>query len=284
MSENTIVVTGASTGIGYAIAERFAKGGWKVFGSVRKAEDGERLRSALGVVPLHFDVTDAGAIAAGAAEVAAALGGKTLGGLVNNAGLVVSGPMLYLSLDEMLYQQEVNVLGPLRVTQAFAPLLGTDRSRQGGPGRISQISSVAGQAGFPFMGAYCASKHALEGMSESLRRELLLFGIEVSIVAPGAIVTPIWDKGEQADMAQYSSTPYGSVLPKFREEMLKMGKRGLPASRVADAVWHAMTARKPKLRYEVIPNKFREYTLPRLLPKRMVDGFFGRMMGFAKQR
>ena len=282
MSENAIVVTGASTGIGYAIAERFRKNGWQVFGSVRKPADGERLQRDLGVTPLHFDVTDGDAIQAAAREVAAALGNRTLAGLVNNAGLVVSGPMLYLPPDQMLYQQEVNLLGPLRVTQAFAPLLGADQTRQGAPGRISQISSVAGQAGFPFMGAYCASKHALEGMSESLRRELLLFGIDVSIVAPGAIVTPIWDKGEQADLAPYAATPYGPVLTKFRDEMLKMAKRGLPASRVADAVWHAMTAKKPKLRYEVIPNKFREYTLPRLLPKRMVDRFFGKMIGFPK--
>ncbi|GAA3752538.1 SDR family oxidoreductase [Terriglobus aquaticus] len=283
MDGRTIVITGASTGIGYSIAERFAKAGWQVFGSVRKAADGDRLQRELGVTPLHFDVTDGPAIAAAAAEVAAALGNRTLDGLINNAGLVVSGPMLYLKPEEMLYQQEVNVLGPMRVTQAFAPLLGVDRTRQGRPGRISQISSVAGSNGFPFMGAYCASKHALNGMSESLRRELLMFGIEVSIVAPGAIVTPIWDKGEQQDMEQYRNTPYGAGLPRFREEMLKMGRRGLPASRVTDAVWHAMTASKPKLRYEVIPNKFREYTLPRLLPKRMVDRFFGKMLGPAAQ-
>lgn len=279
MSGRTIVITGASTGIGYAIAERFAKGGWQVFGSVRKPADGERLRQALGITPLHFDVTDGPAIAAAAEQVNAAIRNAKLGGLVNNAGLVVSGPMLYLAPEQMLYQQEVNVLGPMRVTQAFAPMLGVNTARRGEPGRIAQISSVAGSSGFPFMGAYCASKHALNGMSESLRRELLMFGIEVSIVAPGAIVTPIWDKGEQADMDPYRNTPYCAALPKFRDEMLKMGRRGLPASRVADAVWHAMTAKSPKLRYEVIPNKFREYTLPRLLPRRMVDRFFGKMIG-----
>ena len=279
MSDRAIVVTGASTGIGYAIAERFARGGWQVFGSVRKAEDGERLRDALGVTPLRFDVTDGAAVRAAADEVAARLGGRTLGGLVNNAGLVVAGPLLYLPLDTLRMQMEVNFTGPFVVQQAFAPLLGVDRSRNGAPGRIAQISSVSGSVGFPMLGAYCASKHALNGMSESLRRELLPFGIEVSVVAPGAIVTPIWGKGDLSELGQYRDTPYGPSLAKFAEVTEKMGRGGLPASRVADAVWHAMTARKPKLRYEVIPKRFREWTLPKFLPKRVVDRFVGKMLG-----
>ncbi|WP_419805104.1 SDR family oxidoreductase [Terriglobus sp.] len=283
MSKNTIVITGASTGIGYAIAERFAKGGWQVFGSVRKAADGERLQRELGVTPLEFDVTDAGAIASAAEKVSAALNGQTLSGLINNAGLSVAGPLLYMPLKTLQLQMDVNFTGPVQVQQAFAPLLGADRSRQGRPGRIAQISSVAGEAGFPFMGAYSASKHALEGMSESLRRELLLFGIEVSIIAPGAIVTPIWGKGETSDLEQYRDTPYAGALRKFEEGLADMGKRGLPASRVADATWHAMTARKPKLRYEVIPRKFREWTLPNLMPTRMMDRYFAKMFGFPKK-
>ncbi len=281
MSGNTIVVTGASTGIGYAIAQRFVNSGWQVFGSVRKAEDGERLQRELGVTPLQFDVTDAGAIAAAAEQVSAALGGRTLNGLVNNAGLSVAGPLLYMPEKTLRLQMDVNFMGPVHVQQAFAPLLGADRSRQGRPGRIAQISSVAGESGFPFMGAYSASKHALEGMSESLRRELLLFGIEVSVIAPGAIVTPIWGKGETSDLDQYRDTPYAEALGKFEQGLADMGKRGLPASRVADATWNAMTARKPKLRYQVIPRKFREWTLPNLMPKRMVDRYLAKMFGFA---
>lgn len=279
MGEKTIVVTGASTGIGYAIAERFAKSRWTVFGSVRKPEDGRRLRDELGVKALQFDVTDRAAIAAAAEEVSAALNGRTLGGLVNNAGLSLVGPLLDMPIETFRLQMEVNLTGPVQVQQAFAPLLGTDRAREGQPGRIAQISSVSGSMGFPFLGAYCASKHALEGMSESLRRELLQFGIEVSIVAPGAIVTPIWEKGGLSDVSQYANTPFGSAMKRFEEEMGKAGQAGLPASRVADAVWHAMTARRPKLRYEVIPRKFREYTLPRLLPKRTADRFIAKMLG-----
>ena len=283
MSGRAIVVTGASTGIGYAVAERFAKGGWTVFGSVRKAEDGARLRDELGVTPLLLDVTEGGAIAAAAEQVSAALGGQTLGGLVNNAGMSVAGPMAYMPPDTFRLQMEVNLTGPFLLTQAFLPLLGMDRSRTGGPGRIAQMSSVSGSIGFPMLGAYCASKHALNGMSESLRRELLPFGIEVSVIAPGAIITPIWSKGGLSDISQYGATPYAASLSKFADMMEQAGRGGLPVSRVADAVWHAMTASKPKLRYEVIPRRFREWTLPKLLPKRVVDRFLGKMMGMERR-
>lgn len=279
MGEKAIVVTGASTGIGYAVAERFAKSGWQVFGSVRKAEDGERLRQELNVTPLHFDVADGDAIRAAAEQVSAALGGRKLAGLVNNAGMSVAGPLAYMPLETFRLQMETNLVGPFQVTQAFAPLLGMDRSRSGEPGRIAQMSSVAGSNGFPMLGAYCASKHGLNGMSESLRRELLPFGIEVSVIAPGAIVTPIWGKGGLSDISQYQDTPYGPSMKKFEEVMEKSGRSGLPVSRVADAVWHAMTSSKPRLRYEVIPRRFREWTLPKLLPKRVVDKFIGKMMG-----
>ena len=282
MSEQqSIVITGASTGIGLAIAERFVREGWRVFGSVRKAADAERLRAS-GIVPLIFDVTDAGAIDRAAAEVAAALGNRTLQGLVNNAGMAVGGPLLHVPMDELRHQMEVNLIGPARVTQAFAPLLGADTARVGGPGRIVQMSSVAGSSGFPFMGPYVASKHALEGMSESLRRELAIFGIGVSIVAPGAIVTPIWDKAERTDLSRYDATPFAPALAKFRTMFLQAGERGLPASRVADATWHAITVRRPKLRYFVIPRKLLEWTLPQLLPGRWMDALLAKALGLRR--
>ncbi len=278
--QNSIVVTGASTGIGLAIAELFIQRGWCVFGSVRKQPDADRL-TAVGIVPLVFDVTDAEGIARAAAQVAEAIGNNTLQGLVNNAGLAIGGPMLNLPIDKLRYQMEVNVMGPAIVTQAFAPLLGADRSRTGKPGRIVQMSSVAGTTAMPFLGPYAASKHALEGMSEALRRELVLFGIHVSVIAPGAIITPIWQKTEVSALDQYSSTPFAPALQKFQEVFLKAGQKGLPASRVADATWLAITASRPKLKYFVIPRRFREWTLPRLLPMRMVDGFIAKMLGMS---
>ncbi len=282
-SSQTIVITGASTGIGYAIAKYFRERKWQVFGSVRKPEDGDRLQSELGVTPLLFDVTDDAAIKDAAVQVGDALGGRTLAGLVNNAGIALGGPMIYLPIDKLRFQMEVNLIGPALVTQAFAPLLGADRTRKGLPGRIVQMSSVAGKSGLPFMGPYVASKHALEGMSECLRRELMVFGIDVMVIGPGAVVTPIWDKAEMSGLEQYDSTVYGPMLKKFTAEFKRRGALGLPAERVAQDAWHAITAKKPKLRYAPVPNKFRDWTLPKFIPGRVLDRLLAKAFGLQRQ-
>jgi NAD(P)-dependent dehydrogenase (short-subunit alcohol dehydrogenase family) len=190
----SVVITGASTGIGWATAKLLLDRGFRVFGSVRKPADADRLSGEFGAnfTPLLFDVTDEAAVKAAAVTVRAALGGETLAGLVNNAGIAVAGPVLELSADQFRRQMEVNVVGPVIATQAFGPLLGSDPSLKGPRGRIVMISSVGGKNGNPLMSAYCASKFAIEGLSESLRREMMLFGIDVIIVAPGAVKTPIW--------------------------------------------------------------------------------------------
>ena len=165
----SVVITGASTGIGHATAKLLLERGFRVFGSVRKQADADRLKSEFGAnfTPLLFDVTDEAAVLAAAREVRAALGGETLAGLVNNAGIAVAGPVLELAADEFRRQMEVNVIGPVIATQAFGPLLGSDPSLKGPKGRIVMISSVAGKNGNPLMSAYSASKHAIEGLSES---------------------------------------------------------------------------------------------------------------------
>ena len=285
-TQGTVVVTGASTGIGYAIAKWFTTRGWRVFGSVRKPADGERLQRELGgsFTPLLFDVTDTAAIKAAAAQVESELGGATLNGLVNNAGLVVAGPLLHLPEDDFRYQLDVNVLGPFRVTQAFAPLLGADRARTGKPGRIVQMSSVGGTLAFPFIGPYNASKFALNGMSTALRRELLLYGIDVLTVAPGAIATPIWDKANDIPFENYAHTEYEKPMRRFKEYFDTTSRKiALPPEAVARDVWHALTAAKPKLTYWPVPKKLTEFTLPRLLPQRMVDKRVAKMLGFAKK-
>ena len=210
----SVVVTGASTGIGWGCVKILIAGGLRVFGSVRKAADAERLRKEFGAnfTPLIFDVTDAAAVAAGAQHVDTALAGETLFGLVNNAGIAVPGPLLLVPIEDFKHQIEVNLIGQLIVTQAFAPLLGTDRGRTGAPGRIVMISSVGGKNAMPFLGPYSASKFALEGLSESLRRELMLFGVDVIVVAPGAIATPIWEKADTVDIAPLADTPYAPAL------------------------------------------------------------------------
>src|SRR5262249_7387199 len=159
---------------------------------------------------------------------------------VNNAGIAVPGPLLFLDTDELKRQLDVNVLGVHRVTQAFAPLLGADEARTGKPGRIVMISSVGGQNGSPFVRAYAASKFALEGYSESLRRELLLYGIDVIVVGPGAIATPIWEKADDTALGKFANTPYGPMLDKVRDYMVTSGRKGLPAEQVGDLIWHCL--------------------------------------------
>src|SRR6201747_819464 len=197
----SVVITGASTGIGGPTAKLLRGRGYRVFGSVRKQADADRLKAEFGAnfTPLLFDVTNEAAVLGAAREVRAALGGETLTGLVNNAGVAVAGPVLELAADEFRRQMDVNVIGPIIATQAFGPLLGSDPSLKGRPGRIVMISSVAGRNGNPLMSAYAASKFAIEGLSESLRRERMLFGIDVIIIAPGAVKTPIWAKVEEID-------------------------------------------------------------------------------------
>jgi NAD(P)-dependent dehydrogenase (short-subunit alcohol dehydrogenase family) len=209
----SIVITGASTGIGWATAKVLIGRGFRVFGSVRKQADADRLKDEFGAnfTPLLFDVTDEAAVLAAARNVREALNGETLAGLVNNAGVAVAGPVFELSVDEFRRQMDINVIGPVIATQAFGPLLGSDPTLKGPKGRIVMISSVAGKNGNPLMAPYCSSKHAVEGLSESLRRELMLYGIDVVIIAPGAVKTPIWSKAEQIDISAYQNSPYFPV-------------------------------------------------------------------------
>ena len=276
----TVVVTGASTGIGWGCVKVLIASGFRVFGSVRKQIDADRLSTEFGTnfTPLIFDVTSKAAVAAGAKKVKIALGDETLFGLVNNAGIAVPGPLLYLKIDDFKHQIAVNLIGQLIVTQALAPLLGADRSRKGAPGRIVIISSVGGKSASPFVGAYNASKFALEGMSESLRRELMLFGIDVIIVAPGAVATPIWDKADAVDFATFTNTPYAAALKKLKDRMVDHGKKGLPPEKLGEVVRMALTVSKPKPRYTVTPNPIQNL-LVNTLPKRLVDSIIARRLG-----
>jgi NAD(P)-dependent dehydrogenase (short-subunit alcohol dehydrogenase family) len=276
----SVVVTGASTGIGWSCVKVLIANGFRVFGSVRKQADAARLSQQFGTnfSPLLFDVTDEAAVAAGAAQVQTALGADTLSGLVNNAGVVVPGPLLMVKIEDFRQQIAVNLTGQLIVTQAFAPLLGVDRSRRGAPGRIVMISSVSGKNAWPFLGPYSASKFALEGLSESLRRELMLFGIDVIIVAPGTVATPIWDRADALDAALFAGTPYARALETLKHFMISNGKQGLPPEKLGDVVKTALTHPKPKTRYTVTPIPIQNL-LVNILPKRMVDRIIARRLG-----
>ena len=281
MNARTAVVTGASTGIGWGIADVLVHKGFKVFGTVRKQADADRLQAEFGAAftPLLMDVTDQPAVARAAEQVRNYLGRSNLTGLINNAGIAVSGPLLHLPLAAFRHQLEVNLVAPLLVTQAFSDLLGTDRTREGSPGRIVNISSVGGKMGAPFVGAYVASKHGLEGMSESLRRELMLYGIDVILIGPGSVVTPIWDKAEADDAEKYRHTDYAASLDRFTKYFIAEGRKGLSPRSIGEAVHTALTVRRPKVRYAVVPQRFKNWTLPRLLSKRLLDRLIGKQIG-----
>jgi NAD(P)-dependent dehydrogenase (short-subunit alcohol dehydrogenase family) len=276
----SVVITGASTGIGWATAKLLLDRGYRVFGSVRKPADAERLKTEFGAnfVPLLFDVTDEAAVLAAAREVRAALGGETLFGLVNNAGIAVAGPVLELAADEFRRQMEVNVIGPIISTQAFGPLLGSDPSLKGPKGRIVMISSVAGKNGNPLTAPYAASKHAIEGLSESLRREMMLFGIDVIIIAPGPVKTPIWSKAEEVDISAYRNSPFFPALERIRKYMLHLGEIGLPPENIAEAIANALTSARPKVRYQLAPDPMR-HLITAVLSKRMVDKIIAKRLG-----
>lgn len=284
--EKSAVVTGASTGIGRAICEALIAAGWRVFGSVRKQADADALKAAFGAAftPLLFDVTDDAAVKAAARTVEGALGGKTLGALINNAGVAVGGPMRYLPLAELQRQLDINLYGPIRATQAFLPALGADKKFAGPPGRIVNMSSVAGRMASPFMAPYAISKHALEAFSESLRRELMVHGIDVIVIGPGAIKTPIWAKADEIDVEAYRGTEYFDLMSKMRETMQSYGAEGLPAEAVGALVRSALENPRPKARYAILKNKFMMWVLPNLLPKRVVDRAIAKRFGIEARR
>ncbi len=280
----SVVVTGVSSGIGKGIARVLAKDGWRVFGSVRKSADARALQDEFGegFVPLVFDLQDDAAIVAAAAEVRARLAGQTLAGLVNNAGMALAAPLLVQSVADFRQQVEVNLVGMFAVTRAFAPLLGADPSMAGAKGRIVNISSVGGKIGPPFLGAYAAAKHGVEGFSESLRRELQLVGIDVVIVGPGSVATPTWDKAEAASADYLAGTVWERPFRTFRETMIKNGRKGLPAERVGDVVRMALTVAKPRTRYAPVAGKLLNWTVPMALPRRVVDRLIGGQLGLRR--
>ena len=280
-----VVITGVSTGIGHAAAKVMIAHGYKVFGSVRKEADAQRVKAELGenFTPLIFDVVDPKGISDAADIVRDALKGHTLAGLVNNAGIAVSGPLLEVPESEYRKQLEVNLVGPFLVTQAFAPLLGADPQLTGAPGRIVNISSVAGLRAMPFVGPYAASKFGLEGYSEALRRELMLFGIDVIVIGPGPVKTAIWDKAEEVDIEQYGSSPYRPILERFQKVFISQGRDGYPADRLGELICTALTTAKPKVRYAAVKGRMMEKLMMRVASPRMLDNAIAKMLGLKKR-
>ncbi|MBL7856709.1 MAG: SDR family oxidoreductase [Cyclobacteriaceae bacterium] len=272
-----ILITGVSTGIGYGVAKELIGRGYTIFGSVRKMEDGNRLQQELGsnFKPLQFDVTDQEAIDRSAKELTFLLQGQGLGAAINNAGVSMSGPLEHLPMEDFIYNFDVNVFGLLRVTKAFLPLLGVQPNHPSSPGRILNISSVAGKMAAPFLGAYSGSKHAVEALSHTMRREFQRYGIEVVIIAPGPVQTPIWDKGS---MERFEKTLYIKSLINFFTWFTKEGKRGITLESFSKQLADILEKDKPALRYALVKDKFKNWTVPRLLGDRAMDDFFKKML------
>jgi NAD(P)-dependent dehydrogenase (short-subunit alcohol dehydrogenase family) len=267
MPSGTVLVTGASTGIGEATALHLKELGFDAVAAVRKDQDAERLGSQ-GVRTVKLDVTDVDSIAAARAE----LGGAPLAGLVNNAGIAVAAPLEFLPLDQLRRQLEVNLIGQVAVIQHFLPALRAAR------GRIVNVSSIGGRVALPLVSAYNASKFALEAISDSLRRELLPHGVDVVVIEPGGVKTPIWGKGNDiADEIQEGLPPeaeqlYGPMVEALRRETVKISQQtGIEPREVAEVIGRALTAKRPRTRYLVGREAKIRGPVAKIMPDRMMD-------------
>jgi NAD(P)-dependent dehydrogenase (short-subunit alcohol dehydrogenase family) len=275
-----VLVTGASTGIGRATALRLDRDGWRVFAGVRREEDAESLRAAGSdrLVPVMLDVTDAVQVADAAGLVGDAVGEGGLDGLVNNAGIAVLSPLETIPLDDFRRQIEVNLTGQVAVTQAMLPLVRRVR------GRVVFVSSIGGRMALPFGAPYHAAKFGIEAVADCLRQELAPWRIGVSVIEPGSIDTPIWERGERiADEVAVRAPAaqeelYGQTIERFRAAVRRTADRGISPDKVAGAIANALTARRPRTRYLVGTDARGQVLLKRLLPDRALDAVVRRAM------
>lgn len=275
----SVLVTGASTGIGRATALRLDGSGWRVFAGFRDPADGESLRAEGSdrIVPLQLDVTEPEQIAAAAARIEEESDGG-LHGLVNNAGVAIPGPLETIPLEDFRRQLEVNLVAYVAMTQA---LLHSIRKAEG---RVVFVSSIGGRIAFPFGGAYHASKFATEAIGDVFRQELRPWGLKVSIVEPGSIDTPIWERGERKATEIEAKAPktdllYGAALEKFRKVIQDTAERGIPPEKVAKAIAHALESSRPRTRYLVGLDAKVQARLKPLIPTPLFDRIVARALG-----
>ncbi len=276
----TVLITGAASGIGRATALRLLADGYRVFGGVLLAEEAQRLQDELGphFTPVRMDVRDEHSLAAAATMVAEALGEQRLGALLNCAGIISNGPLADLSASTFSDVLAVNVVGMHAATKAFLPLLGSDTQREGAPGRIINISSASGRRTMPFTGAYSASKFAVEALSTAMRMEFRPLGIDVVVIAPGLVHTPMADHIHN-DLQKPPSLPlYQEPLRRFRELSQQATHKGVPIQRVVHSIAHALSHPRPKPRYELHNSFFRDAILMRALPVRLRDAIIARTL------
>lgn len=274
------LITGSSTGIGRASALLLDREGWRVFAAVRSEEDAASLHAAASewLIPILLDVTDPAQIRNAVDRIRDEVGDSGLDGLVNNAGIAVLGPLETIPVEDFRRQIDVNLTAQVAVTQAMLPLLRTAR------GRIAFVSSIGGRMALPFGGPYHASKFGVEAVADCLRQELRPWGLEVAVIEPGSIDTPIWERGEEIADDAAERAPgaqaelYGEALERFRNAVRRTAARGIPPERVARTISHALTARRPRTRYLVGADARGQALLRRVLPDRLLDRTIARIM------
>jgi NAD(P)-dependent dehydrogenase (short-subunit alcohol dehydrogenase family) len=228
-------------------------------------------------------VADDEEVTRAAAEIQALVGDRGLAGLVNNAGIAVAGPLMHVDLEELRYQFDVNVVGVVAMTQALLPMLGGRADYVHPPGRVINISSVSAYTTYPFLVPYAASKHALESISDGMRRELSLYGIKVIVMVLGAVQTPIWTKASGEDLTRYAATDYAQGVAQMKATTSELGLGGMPVKRVALAVKQALEQTKPKARYILVNDYWRGWVLPRLIPSSLFDWAMIRQFGLMRK-
>ncbi|EQA38115.1 PF08643 family protein [Leptospira inadai serovar Lyme str. 10] len=276
-----ILVTGVNSGVGLALTETLISKNFFVFGSVRSRQQGAALRDRLGdrFHPLYFDVTDETAISAAVQEAEEILGGKGLRAVINNAGVVIPGPLVELPIDSFRRQIEINLIGPFLVVQKFIALLGGKKDSKIPPGRIINISSMSGIRTFPFLAAYSVSKYGLEALTDGLRRELSLYGIDVVSILPGAILTPLTDKINEGILKISDDSEYKDSLLKFVQINEKKAKAGVPMEKVIAAIIDAIQSSNPKVRYFLKSSFLTDTVLSEYLPTRVFDKLISKTLG-----
>jgi len=280
-----VVITGVSTGIGYSSAKILCNAGYTVYGSVRKSEDAERILAKLGnnFHPLILDVTDSNAILDSVEKVRRDLKpSECIAGLVNNAGIALGGPVTLIDEEIFRKQFEVNFFGLINVTKAYLPLLGANKGSHN-QGKIINISSISGKRSYPFIAPYTASKFAVEAFSDSLRRELMMYGVDVILIEPGPIKTAIWDKTPDPENNEFLGSDYEKALGRFYKLFIEIGKKGLDADIIGNRIKSILQDPSPKIRHVITPNRLINYTLPGILPTRMFDKMVGKGLGLIKK-
>ena len=273
MNKKSILITGVSSGIGHGTLSYFVKKGFHVYGSVRNSKDANKLKKFFkeNFTPLIFDVTKEAQVRKAASIVKKDLKNSNLLALVNNAGVAISGPILLQKVKDFEKQININLNGAFRVLKFFAPLCGAEKNNNSKKGVIFNISSISGKIGMPGVGAYTASKFGLEGLSHSLRRELIRYGVDVVIIGPGPIKSEIFDKIDKKFLETLKKSDYAKVAKNIPKRMKNAKKIAFPPEEVGKLIFNALHDPNRKTRYTITPNKLMYWTLPMLITDRMLD-------------